>query len=65
MLKHVGNARPIVSSYICAAYSKPSFLFYGDIFVQSEEKTKQEEPQLFAKTIQALVTQISSNFNTW
>ena len=68
MLNHVFSNRPELYNYTHCAYSKTSYLFYGNSVIMSEDGTQQgdpEAPPLFAQTIQTLVKQLESKFNIW
>ena len=54
MSKNVHFIKPSVISFAFAAYSKPSFLIYGDIVISSDKMTQQEHPEaplIFAEII--------------
>ena len=54
MSKNKHFIKPSVIFFAFAAYSKPSFLIYGDIVISSEEATQQlhpEAPLIFAEVI--------------
>ena len=54
MSKIVHFIKPSVISFAFAAYSKPSFLIYGDKVISSDKRTQQghpEAPLIFAEII--------------
>ena len=68
MLNYDDSNRPNLYNYTHFNYSKPSYLFYGNSFIMSEDGTQQgdpEAPPLFAETIQTLVKQLESKINIW
>ena len=68
MLNHIYLNRPELYNYTHCAYGKPSYLFYGNSVIMSEDGTQQgdpEAPPLFAETIHTLVKQLESKINIW
>ena len=65
-VNHVLSDLPELHKYNQGAYRKPSYFFYGNSIIMSDDGTQQgdlEAPPLFAETIQTLVKRLESNIN--
>ena len=68
MLNHVYSNRPELYNYTHCVYVKPSYLFYGNSAIMSEDGIQQGDPAappLFAETFHTLVKQLESKINIW
>ena len=68
LLNYIFKTRSRIYKYTHAAYAKPSYLFYGESIIMSEEGTQQgdpEAPPLFAEVVQNLVKEMCSKHNIW
>ena len=68
LLATVFAKTPLIYNYTEAAYAKPSFLFYRDKIILSEEGAQQGDPEgppLFFDTINDTIRSFCSKLNLW
>ena len=68
LLATVFAKNPLIYNYTEAAYAKPSFLFYRDKIILSEEGAQQGDPEgppLFSDTINDTIRSLCSKLNLW
>ena len=66
MLAKTFVIHPEVNKNSHSAYSKPSFLFYGDSVIKSCQRTQLGDPEsLFSDSIQDLTDSLESMINVW
>ena len=68
LLATVFAKNPLIYNYTEAAYAKPSFLFYRDKIILSDEGAQQGDPEgppLFSDTINDTIRSLCSKLNLW
>ena len=68
LLATVFAKNPLIYNYTEAAYAKPSFLFYRDKIILSEEGAQQGDPEgppQFSDTINDTIRSLCSKLNLW